>query len=50
MDLSMIALLVIVLWIASMGFYIVVSRRQGDLQSGIEQLQKTVGQQPYDDD
>lgn len=50
MDLGMIALLVIVLWIASMGIYIRVSRGQGNLQSGIESLQQTLGEQISDEE
>ncbi len=40
MDLVVIAILVTLLWIGSMGFYIYTSRRQRDLQAGIESLQE----------
>jgi uncharacterized membrane-anchored protein YhcB (DUF1043 family) len=40
MDLVLIAIVVGVLWIGSLGFYIYTSRRQRDLQASIESLQE----------
>jgi len=45
MNLSIIALLVTLLWIASLAVYIYVSRQQRDLQSGIESVQKMLEEQ-----
>jgi hypothetical protein len=44
MSLTMIAILVAFLWVGSLGFYIYTSRRQRDLQSGIESLQERLGE------
>jgi hypothetical protein len=40
MDLGMIAILVTILWLGSLGLYLYVSRQQSDLQADIENLQK----------
>lgn len=40
MDLSVIAIIVAVLWLGSLGLYLYVSRQQRDLQESIEQLQQ----------
>ena len=43
MDLLLIAILVTVLWVGSLGFYLYTSRQQRDLQAGIESLQELLG-------
>jgi len=49
MDLMLIAAVVVLLWLISLGFYIFFSRRQRDIQSEIESLQKMLDRPESDD-
>jgi len=49
MDLMLIAAVVVLLWLISLGFYIFSSRRQRDIQSEIESLQKMLDRPESDD-